>query len=405
MTTPLRGNRLQIAILGRCNTGKSTVLNRITGQSIALVSERAGTTADPVAVQFELLPYGPVTFYDTAGMDESGDLGALRLAAARKIMARADIALLVTNEVGLGQWERALIDELSRLETPLLVVFNKGDLHLPQKRDLDFCREKALPCIVSSPADDADPAPLRKALLALVPQEEDPPIVCDLLPPASTVLCITPIDASAPKGRLIAPQVQVLRELVEGDHLALITQGKDLPQILARLKAAPNLVITDSQVVQEVVAALPIDVPITTFSMLFSRLKGDFALQLAGAQHIASLREGDAVLVAEACSHHAQDDDIARVKIPALLQKRAGCSLHFSFYSGSDFPDDLSRYALVLHCGGCMLNRREMRRRLKVCAEHGVPVTNYGMAIAFAQGVLERVARPITYCISHRPGV
>ena len=398
MTT--RGNRLQIAILGRCNTGKSTLLNRITGQNSALVSERAGTTADPVQVHFELLPYGPVTFYDTAGMDEGGNLGALRLAAARKILARADMALVVTDEMGLGQVERALIDELLALETPVLAVFNKGDLAPVRELDLNFCREKGIPYIVSAPpdpahADDTDPVPLREALLALTPQQDEPPLVCDLLAPASTVLCVTPIDASAPKGRLIAPQAQTLRELVEAQHLALLTQGQDLQQTLARLAAAPDLVITDSQVVKEVIAALPQDIRVTTFSMLFARLKGDFALQYAGALTIPELRENDAVLIAEACSHHAQADDIARVKIPALLQKRAECSLNFSFYSGSDFPNDLSRYALVLHCGGCMLNRREMRRRLRVCASHGIPVTNYGMAIAFAQGVLERVARPI----------
>jgi [FeFe] hydrogenase H-cluster maturation GTPase HydF len=395
MTTAHRGNRLQIAILGRCNTGKSTLLNRITGQSSALVSERSGTTADPVPVHFELLPYGPVTFYDTAGMDEAGALGALRLSSARTIMARADIALVVTDESGLGQTELALIDELLALETPVLVVFSKGDIMPVRQQDLDFCREKAIPFIVSTPADDADPVLLREALLALTPQQDDPPIVCDLLSPASTVICVTPIDASAPKGRLIAPQVQVLRELVEAEHLAVLTQGKDLPQSLARLVDAPDLLITDSQVVREVIDALPEDIPVTTFSMLFARLKGDFSLQHAGALHIASLRENDAVLVAEACSHHAQSDDIGRVKIPNLLQKHAGCSLQFSFYSGNDFPDDLSRYALVLHCGGCMLNRREMRRRLRICARHGVPVTNYGMAISFAQGVLERVARPL----------
>jgi [FeFe] hydrogenase H-cluster maturation GTPase HydF len=248
---------------------------------------------------------------------------------------------------------------------------------------------------MSTPADDADPAPLRASLLALAPRQEEQRIVCDLLAPASMVICVTPIDASAPKGRLIAPQVQVLRELTEANHLAVLTQGKDLPQSLSRFAATPDLVITDSQAVKEVLAALPEDMRVTTFSMLFARLKGDFPLQHAGARHIASLRENDAVLIAEACSHHAQSDDIARVKLPKLLQKHAACSLNFSFYSGSDFPEDLSRYALVLHCGGCMLNRREMRRRLRVCAQYGVPVTNYGMAIAFTQGVLERVARPI----------
>jgi [FeFe] hydrogenase H-cluster maturation GTPase HydF len=395
MTTAHRGNRLQIAILGRCNTGKSTVLNRITGQKSALVSERAGTTADPVQVHFELLPYGPVTFYDTAGMDEAGTLGALRLHSARKVMTRADIALVVTDESGLGQAELALVDELLALETPVLVVFNKGDIMPPRPQDMAFCAKKAISAIVSTPADDADPTPLRESLLALAPQQENQQIVCDLLPPASMVICVTPIDASAPKGRLIAPQVQVLRELVEADHLAVLTQEKNLPQTLARFAGTPDLVITDAQAVKEVVAASPEHIRVTTFSMLFARLKGDFPLQYAGARHIASLRENDAVLVAEACSHHAQSDDIARVKIPALLQKRAGCSLDFSFYSGGDFPDDLSRYKLVLHCGGCMLNRREMRRRLRVCAQYGVPVTNYGMAISFAQGVLERTAYPI----------
>ena len=395
MTTTHRGNRLQIVILGRCNTGKSTILNRITGQQSALVSERAGTTADPVQIHFELLPYGPVTFYDTAGMDEAGTVGALRLSSVRKVMSRADIALVVADETGLGQAELALIDDLLALKTLVLVVFNKGDIRPPRRQDMAFCKEKAIPVIISAPADDADPVPLRESLLALAPQQEEPRIVCDLLPPASTVICVTPIDASAPKGRLIVPQVQVLRELAEEDHLVVLTQGRDLPQTLSRLAVAPGLIITDAQAVEEVIAVLPEGIPVTTFSMLFARLKGDFSLQHDGARHIASLRENDAVLIAEACSHHAQCDDIARVKIPKLLQKRTGCSLRFSFYSGSDFPEDLSSYALALHCGGCMLNRREMHRRLRVCAQYGVPVTNFGMAISFAQGVLERVAQPI----------
>lgn len=397
MTKAFRGERLHIAVLGRCNTGKSTVLNLIAGQKAAIVSPQAGTTGDPVGLGFELLPFGPVTLYDTAGLDEASELGALRRQAGRKVLARADIALVVTDESGFGPWEHELLEALRALETPTLVLFNKADLGPASARDKTWCEEHQLPFLALAADRTADPAPLREALLRLMPEKDDPtPLIRDLLLPGGTVLCVTPIDASAPKGRLIVPQVQVLRELVEFHHPALLTQHTELPRVLHLLRRPPDLVVTDSQVVKEVAAALPPEVPLTTFSLLFARLKGDFSLLLQGTRSIDTLHPGAAVLIAEACSHHPQDDDIARVKLPKLFQQHCGHALDFSICSGADFPDDLGRYSLVLHCGGCMLNPREMRRRLRLCAASGVPVSNFGMAISLMQGVLDRVTAPLT---------
>lgn len=396
MTATHRGARLHIAVLGRCNTGKSTVLNLIAGQEAAIVSPRPGTTGDPVPLGFELPPLGPVTLYDTAGLDEASDLGALRREAGRRILARADMAVVVTDQTGLGPWEKELIAALRRLETPFLLLFNKQDQGTPPEKDLAWCRDQGIEHRCLSAARETDPAPLREDLIRLAPpREEEPPLVADLLPPGGAVICVTPIDSSAPKGRLIVPQVQALRELVEAGHPALVVQHTGLPRALALLREPPALVITDSQVVREVNEALPPDVPLTTFSLLFARLKGDFALLLEGARAIDTLGPEAPVLVAESCSHHPQDDDIGRVKIPRLLRAHTRQDLRFAFCAGSDFPDDLFRYALVLHCGGCMLNAREMRRRLRLCAAEGVPATNYGMAISLTQGILDRVAAPL----------
>ncbi|SBV96636.1 (FeFe) hydrogenase H-cluster maturation GTPase HydF [uncultured delta proteobacterium] len=396
MTTAHRGARLHIAVLGRCNTGKSTVLNLIAGQRAAIVSSKPGTTGDPVPLSFELLPLGPVTLYDTAGLDEASDLGALRREAGRKILARADMAVVVTDRTGLGPWEKELIEALRQLETPFLLLFNKRDQGPPPEKDLAWCREQGIAHRCLSADRETDPAPLREDLIGLAPaREAEPPLVTDLLPPGGVVVCVTPIDASAPKGRLIVPQVQALRELVEANHPSLVVQHTELPRALSLLRKPPDLVITDSQVVREVNAMLPPDVPLTTFSLLFARLKGDFSLLLEGARAIDALGPEAPVLIAESCSHHPQDDDIGRVKIPRLLRAYTKQDLHFAFCAGSDFPDDLSRYAMVLHCGGCMLNAREMRRRLRLCAAEGVPATNYGMALSHAQGILERVAAPL----------
>ena len=394
MTSP-RGSRLHIAILGRCNTGKSTVLNLIAGQQISIVSARPGTTADPVTLPFELPLLGPVNFYDTAGMDETSELGRLRQAASRKVLARADLAVIVTDSQGIGACEREIMHELRLFKTPFVLVFNKRDLGLPPPEAMALCRKEGIEHLVLSAGTDVDPAALREALLRLAPEvEEETPLIADVLPPGATVLCVIPIDASAPKGRLILPQVQVLRELVENRHPAIVVQPSELTRSLGLLRKAPDIVICDSQVVRETAAVLPATMPLTAFSIIFARQKGDFSLMASGARAISTLPAGAQVLIAEACSHHPQSDDIARVKIPALLQRYLGHELRFSFCSGVDFPEDLGGCALVLHCGGCMLNRREMRRRLRVTAAAGVPVSNYGMAIALAQGILERVLRP-----------
>jgi len=395
MTSSPRGARLHIALLGRCNTGKSTVLNLIAGQHISIVSAQPGTTADPVPVPFELPTLGPVNLYDTAGMDETSPLGLLRQASSRKVLARADLAVIVTDCQGIRECERGIMQQLRLLETPFLLVFNKRDLGLPPPEDLVLCRKEGIEHIVLSAHVDRDPAPLREALIKLAPGvEKETPLIADVLPTGATVVCVIPIDASAPKGRLILPQVQVLRELVENRHAAISVQPSELTRTLGLLRKTPDIIICDSQVVRELATGLPATMPLTTFSIIFARQKGDFSLMANGAQAISALPAGAHVLIAEACSHHPQHDDIARVKIPALLQRCLGHTLHFSFCSGVDFPEDIVRYSLVLHCGGCMLNRREMRRRLRMATTAGVPVSNYGMAISWAQGVLERVLRP-----------
>ncbi|MDL2272742.1 [FeFe] hydrogenase H-cluster maturation GTPase HydF [Desulfovibrio sp. OttesenSCG-928-I05] len=396
MKSALKGMRRHIAILGRCNTGKSTLLNRIAGQQAALVADTPGTTADPVPLSFELLPLGPVTLYDTAGLDEAGALGAGRRKAALAVLERVDMAVLVTDGTGIAAQEEELIATCRKLKTPFILFFNRqGETAAPRK-DFDRCREEGIPFLALDDGREAEGDILRRALLELAPEmEKERELLLDLVPEKGMTILITPVDSSAPKGRLIAPQVQSLRELLDGHRMSLVVQTEELGDALAALRREPALVVTDSQAVKAVAAITPDSVPLTTFSLLFSRLKGDFALQAAGAAAIRTLQPGARILVAESCSHHPQGDDIGRVKLPALLRTMLGFELSFSVCAGRDFPADLCAYSLVLHCGGCMLSRREMQRRLRLCADAGVPVTNYGMAISAAQGVLERVVAPL----------
>ncbi|MBQ4132225.1 MAG: [Desulfovibrionaceae bacterium] len=398
-----RGERLHIAVLGRCNTGKSSLLNCIAGQEVAIVSPQPGTTGDPVALGFELLPLGPVTFYDTAGLDESSPLGPLRRKAGLKTLARCDLALLVTDMDGIGGEEQEIILTLQQLNTPFLLVFNKRDLwgNDPKtvkliEQQTQWCREQGIAAATASACSEQCATELKNAIIRLAPPSPGKmPLLTDILNPGAHVIMVTPIDASAPAGRMIAPQVQCLRELVEGGRPALVVQPQELPRALSLLSEPPALVIADSQAVLEVNEILPGQIPLTTFSIIFARRKGDFNLMLDGARQIAKLTPHSKILIAEACAHHVQDDDIARVKIPRLLQKTLGFRPEISFCAGADFPDNPTDYSLVIHCGACMLNPGEMKRRLRICAAAGVAVTNFGMTISFAQGLLERVTEPL----------
>ncbi|MCK9239811.1 [FeFe] hydrogenase H-cluster maturation GTPase HydF [Desulfocurvus sp.] len=398
-----RGVRLVVAIAGARNAGKSSLINALTGQDIAIVSETPGTTTDPVAKHYELLPLGPVTFYDTAGLDDEGALGALRVRATRKVLLRADLCVLVCGQAGLGGEGRAMLEELRALGLPVVVAANKADLCPPgggphsREEDAAFCRERGVPFLPVSARTGRGVQELKQALVALAPEEfrQNPSLVGDCVGGGDIVVCVVPIDLAAPKGRLILPQVQVLRDILDNDALGLVVKERELEAALTSLSRPPALVITDSQVVLKVAGDVPESVPLTTFSTLFARYKGDLAELAAGAGALDSLRDGDRVLVAEACSHHPVADDIGRVKIPRWFSQYTGRELRFEFYAGHDFPEDLEGYSLAVHCGGCMIGRTEMLRRIRECRRRGVPITNYGVAISKVQGLLPRVLRPL----------
>lgn len=391
-----RGVRLVITLLGRRNVGKSSLLNALAGQEIAIVSDTPGTTTDPVAKPYELLPLGPVTFYDTAGLDDAGEVGELRVKASRKVLFRTDLAVLVTDEAGLGERELEVLDELARLEIPCIVAFNKADKGEAPAADSAASRERGISSLALSAATGQGVDELKRALIELAPKElkAEPVLAGDLISEGDVVLLVVPIDLAAPKGRLILPQVQLLREILDSEAMGMVVKERELEAALDRLSPPPALVVTDSQVVLKVAGDVPEDIPMTTFSTLFARFKGDLPALAAGAAAVDGLEDGDEVLIAEACSHHPVADDIGRVKIPRWMARYTGKDLTFTVAAGHDFPEDLSRFKLVVHCGACMLNRAEMLRRIKECQRRGVPVTNYGVAISKVQGVLDRVLAP-----------
>ncbi|MFH0960567.1 MAG: [FeFe] hydrogenase H-cluster maturation GTPase HydF, partial [Pseudomonadota bacterium] len=391
-----RGVRLVIAIMGRRNAGKSSLVNAIIGEEISIVSDTPGTTTDPVAKHYELLPVGPVTFYDTAGLDDTGALGLLRVDASRKILWRADIVVLVIDEQGLTEIEKSLVDETKRLEIPCLIVFNKLDIKAPDESDREYCRSKCVPFVDVSAKTNKGISDLRASLISVTPLEvkREPTVVSDLISEGDIVVCVVPIDLAAPKGRLILPQVQTLREILDCDAVGIVVKERELEHCLSNLKQQPSLVITDSQVILKVAADVSENIKLTTFSILFARYKGDLTQLVMGAEKIDALRDGDKILMGEACSHHIQSDDIGRVKIPRWIRQYTGKDLIFDIYSGHDFPDDLEQYRLVVHCGACMLNRTEMIRRINECKRRGVAITNYGIAISKVQGILHRVLAP-----------
>lgn len=391
-----RGFRLHIALFGRRNAGKSSVLNALAQQQVAVVSEVAGTTTDPVEKPMELLPIGPVLLIDTAGVDDAGSLGEKRLAKTRQVFDRADLGLIVTDAGRWGGFEQGILDELRARGVPAVAVLNKADLAPPSGELAARLDSLGIPWVATVAPERRGMAELREALVRAVPDEflRPPPIVSDLVPPGRLCILVVPIDLEAPKGRLILPQVQTIRDLLDGDACALVVKQSELRGALARLHGPPALVVTDSQAFEKVAGDTPPDVPLTSFSILMARQKGDLRMFVEGALAIDSLRPGDRVLIAEACTHHPVGDDIGRMKIPQWLRQYVGGDLQFVTAAGRDFPDRLDGFRLVVHCGACVWNRREMLSRMARCREAAVPICNYGMTIAYTLGIFDRALAP-----------
>jgi len=389
-----RGDRLHIALFGRRNAGKSSLINALTNQDLAIVSPVAGTTADPVYKSMEILPIGPVVLIDTAGLDDTGELGQKRVAKSLAVLDKSDLVLLVMDpQQGFGTVEQEVIEAAAKKEVPLLAVINKTDL-LTDPESVP-CAIPDIPRVMVSAATGRGIGELKQALVKLAPKDWTAPTIAgDLVPPGEVALLVAPIDLAAPKGRLILPQVQTIRDLLDHDCLALVVKERELKAALQKLRQPPALVITDSQAFLKVDADTPPGVPMTSFSILFARYKGDLATLVAGALAVDDLRPGDRVLIAEACTHHRVADDIGTVKIPRWLRQHAGGELDFHWSSGLELPRDLAGYKLVVHCGACMINRREMLSRIMAARTAGVPVVNYGVLIAHMHGILRRALGP-----------
>ncbi|MFH1757383.1 MAG: [FeFe] hydrogenase H-cluster maturation GTPase HydF [Pseudomonadota bacterium] len=392
--------RLQIGLFGRMNVGKSSFLNLVAGQDVAITSPVAGTTTDVVEKSMELLPLGPVVFLDTAGLDDTSDLSELRLKKTVKIFDRSDVIVLLVEPNVWTEYEDRILEEAQKREIPPIIVINKVDLESPANEFIHLITKKCGRVLICSSIDlvKRDPCinTFKKHLIEVCPEEflKPPPLIGDLLPAGGLAVCIVPIDLEAPKGRLILPQVQAIRETLDHDAAVLVVKEREYAHALNKLKTSPDIVVGDSQVVLKMVADTPPAIKCTTFSILFARNKGDLIEMARGAAVIDTLKPGDKVLIAEACSHHAIEDDIGRVKIPRWLRQYVGGDLKIEVCSGRDYPENLREYKLIVHCGGCMLTRREVLARIQKAKEERVAITNYGLCISFSQGVIKRVLSP-----------
>lgn len=393
-----KGMKVHIGIFGKRNVGKSSILNALTQQDISIVSETAGTTTDPVEKSMELLPLGPVLFVDTAGIDDEGALGIQRVEKTKKVIDRIDLAIIVCDANGFDKFEEKLIGEFNIRKTPFIIVVNKIDkkeegepFNLSTIQPFNSNTIVYISALKNQGIDD-----LKQAIIKNVPEEffADTSIASDLIPPGEIAILVVPIDLEAPKGRLILPQVQTIRDLLDNDSIAIVTKERELRKTLDNLKTPPALVITDSQAFLKVSADVPRNVKLTSFSILFARFKGELNEFVKGTLAIEKLQSGDKVLICESCTHHAIGDDIGRVKIPRWITQYTGKKLEFEHYAGHDFPDNIKDYALIIHCGACMTNRREVLSRILKARQANVPITNYGLTIAYSLGIFERALEP-----------
>lgn len=380
------GNRIHIGFFGKRNAGKSSLVNAITGQELAVVSEVKGTTTDPVYKAMELLPLGPVMMVDTPGMDDEGELGERRIRKTRQVLNKTDIAVLVVDgTVGVSEQDREMAALFREKEIPYLIVYNKADLKDIDQRDYEP-HEIAVSAVTKDGIHE-----LKERIARFVKVEESRfQIVGDLLKPLDVVVLVIPIDSAAPKGRLILPQQQVIRDILEAGAVSVVVRETELKETFNKLGTRPRMVITDSQAFKQVSADTPEDIDLTSFSILMARWKGFLETSVKGVNVLNHLQSGDKILIAEGCTHHRQCDDIGTVKLPNWIRRYTGQEPEFVFSSGTEFPEDLSAYQLIIHCGGCMLNEREMRYRMKCAVDQKIPFTNYGIAIAYMNGILER---------------
>lgn len=382
--TPPTAERIHIGIFGKRNAGKSSIINAITGQNLSIVSDIKGTTTDPVQKSMELLPLGPVVLTDTPGIDDDGVLGALRIKKTYQTLNKTDIALLVIDaHTGFTAEDSAIFEKIREKEIPYVVAFNKSDLI----NDHISLSEHE---ILVSARTGYHIEELKELLAAQIPQESKKTLIGDLISPSDVVILVIPVDKAAPKGRLILPQQQTIRDLLDHNAISMMVKEDRLSETLALLNQRPALVITDSQAFAKVSKIVPEDILLTSFSILFARYKGELNEQVAGAKVLDDLQNGDTILICEGCTHHRQCGDIGTEKLPAWITRHSGKNLTFAFTSGTQFPDELADYRLIIHCGGCMLNDREMKYRIQCAKDAAIPITNYGTAIAHMNGILER---------------
>ncbi|MBI5809027.1 MAG: [FeFe] hydrogenase H-cluster maturation GTPase HydF [Ignavibacteriales bacterium] len=391
--------RIHIAFVGRRNVGKSSLMNKFIGQDLVIVSDIPGTTTDPVRKSMELLPFGPVVLIDTAGIDDVGELGEKRISKTIKVLTECDFAIVVLDsQERLSEKEKNLFEEIKSLEIPFIAVINKSELGINYELVEELISLKIPFHSVSCLKDDGIFS-LKEKVSKILPQEEEIPLISDLIKQHDVIVLVVPIDLGAPKGRLILPQVQTIRESLDVDSIVVVAKDKELRSALSKLKDNPKLVVTDSQAIMRVNADVPEEIPLTTFSILMARYKGDLKEYVKGLVRIEELQNGDKVLIAEACTHHAQEDDIGKIKIPRWLRLHTKKDLEIDNVNGFDYPENLRDYKLIVHCGGCMITRKMMQQRIKQAKFSGVPIVNYGVAISYMHGAVPRALQPFPEAI------